>query len=86
MVSSTTRFLRCPWVIPEVSMGVERPSRSRGVGTLLLDALITASREAGLPALSLSVETDNYARGLYERFGFDQVGSTGGSLTMILHL
>lgn len=72
--------------IPEVSMGVAPPSRSRGVGTLLLEALILASREAGLPALSLSVEADNYARELYERFGFDQVGSGGGSVTMIRHL
>lgn len=69
--------------VPEVSMGVVRRWRRRGVGTLLLEALITASYEAGLPALSLSVETDNYARGLYERFGFDQVSSGGGSLTMI---
>ena len=72
--------------IPEVSMGVERLSRGRGVGTLLLEALITSSREAGLPALSLSVETDNHARRLYERSGFEQVGSAEGSLTMVLHL
>lgn len=72
--------------IPEVSMGVEPTSRGRGVGTLLLQALATASREAGLPALSLSVESDNYARKLYERFGFGQVGSAGGSLTMVVYL
>lgn len=71
---------------PEVSVGVQPPSRGRGVGTLLLQALITASRQAGLPALSLSVEADNDARRLYERAGFDQVGSAGGSLTMVLYL
>ena len=72
--------------IPEVAMGVVRPWRGRGVGSLLLEALIAAAREARLPALSLSVESDNYARRLYERFGFDRLGAADGSLTMLLHL
>jgi ribosomal protein S18 acetylase RimI-like enzyme len=36
--------------------------------------------------MSLSVEPDNYARRLYERFGFQQIGKIGGSLTMVLRL
>jgi len=34
----------------------------------------------------LSVEPDNPARRLYERFGFQQVGDADGSLTMLLRL
>lgn len=37
-------------------------------------------------AVSLSVETNNYARRLCERVGFRTVGAHGGSLTMLLRL
>jgi len=71
---------------PEVSMAVLLGWRGQGVGTRLLRALIAQAREADLPALSLSVESDNYARHLYERTGFQLVDETGGSLTMLLRL
>ena len=71
---------------PEVSMGVAPASRGRGVGTRLLNGLIATASEQGLASLSLSVEPDNYARRLYERAGFRQVGQVGGSLTMLLRL
>lgn len=67
-------------------MGIAQQWRRQGIGERLLDALTDAAREAGLPALSLSVEHDNYARKLYERFGFRVVGQVGGSLTMLLRL
>lgn len=71
---------------PEVAMGVAPQWRGRGVGARLLDALVIAARESGLRALSLSVEPDNYARRLYHRAGFREVGKAGGSLTMLLPL
>jgi len=75
--------------IPELSLAVEVPWRRRGVGTSLLSALLTEARDAGLAAVSLSVEPDNHARRLYARAGFhdvEQVGDPGGSITMLLHL
>jgi len=71
---------------PEVSMGVLRPWRGRGVGRRLLQALIGSARDARLPALSLSVEHDNYAHQLYEDLGFEPVTRASGSITMKLHL
>ncbi len=71
---------------PELSMGVVQAWRKRGVGRRLLDALVAAAREQGLASLSLSVEVDNYARRLYERVGFRQVGEVNGSVTMLLRL
>lgn len=71
---------------PELSMGVVQAWRKRGVGRRLLDALVAAAREQGLASLSLSVEIDNYARRLYERVGFRQVGEVNGSVTMLLRL
>ncbi len=49
-----------------------------------LTALIEAARQQCYPALSLSVEPDNPARRLYERHRFQVVGTSGGSLTMLL--
>ena len=71
---------------PEVGMGVLGPWRGRGVGRRLLVELITAARQEGLSALSLSVETDNYARRLYEALGFEAITQAGGSITMKLRL
>lgn len=72
--------------IPEVSMGVLPQDRGRGVGALLIDSLVSAARDAKLPGLSLSVETDNYALRLYERLGFNRVNEADGSLTMVRYL
>jgi len=69
---------------PELGMGVVTPHRGRGVGAELLGAVIADAADAGLPGISLSVERDNYAARLYERFGFRRVGEVGGSFTMLL--
>jgi ribosomal protein S18 acetylase RimI-like enzyme len=71
---------------PELSIGVVRERRGRGVGSLLLGALIARARRDGLGAVSLSVEPDNPARRLYRRFGFEAVGGPGGAVTMLLRL
>lgn len=70
--------------IPEVSIGVLAPYRGRGIGTLLLEALIAEARRCSLPALSLSVEPDNPAVDLYRGLGFVTVGHVDDSLTMLL--
>jgi GNAT superfamily N-acetyltransferase len=72
--------------IPEVAIAVASPWRGQGVGTRLLDALIAAAREAGVPALSLSVDLDNEARRLYERCGFVPLKEKEGAVTMLLRL
>jgi ribosomal protein S18 acetylase RimI-like enzyme len=72
--------------VPELSIGVVADARGRGVGTLLLGALVTDARDSGFRALSLSVEPDNPALRLYERAGFSRVPSDGGAWTMVLAL
>lgn len=61
---------------PELAMGLRSAWRGRGIGHRLLDELIVAARQRGLPALSLSVERDNGARRLYERMGFPEIGES----------
>jgi ribosomal protein S18 acetylase RimI-like enzyme len=71
---------------PEVPIGVMLHRRSQGIGSRLLSSVVVQARGTGLATLSLSVESTNYARRLYERVGFKTVGTVGGSLTMLLRL
>jgi GNAT superfamily N-acetyltransferase len=75
--------------VPELSIGVAAEARGRGVGSALLDALLTLARERGFRAVSLSVDRRNPARRLYERKGFRDAGisdPTDSSVTMIAQL
>lgn len=71
---------------PEISIGVQAHARASGVGTLLLDALISAARDGSIQHLSLSVDGANPARRLYQRVGFRELAILGGSVTMVLTL
>jgi ribosomal protein S18 acetylase RimI-like enzyme len=68
---------------PELSVGVRVERRGRGIGSQLLAELLTRARAAGLERVSLSVETDNPARKLYQRAGFVPVARSGGAETMV---
>lgn len=72
--------------IPELAIGVVDHARGRGIGTLLLTALVEEARQRSVPALSLSVETDNPAADLYRRLGFETTAEPDGSLTMVLRV
>jgi GNAT superfamily N-acetyltransferase len=72
--------------VPELSIGVTPEARGRGVGTLLLAALVDEARRRSVPGLSLSVEDENPAARLYRRLGFVPVDRVDGSTTMHLRL
>ena len=72
--------------IPEVAIAVAAPWRGQGVGSRLLTTLIAAAGQAGVPALSLSVDLDNPARRLYERSGFVPLEEKEGAVVMLLRL
>ena len=71
---------------PELSIAVVPNKRGNGHGSQLLKALIDRARADGFNALSLSVEPDNPALPLYEKFGFRKVGENGGAWTMKVEL
>ena len=73
--------------IPELAVAVAPAFRGRGVGTKLLENLISEARKLNYPALSLSVARQNPALKLYRRLGFADAevsAHTDSSLTMIL--
>jgi ribosomal protein S18 acetylase RimI-like enzyme len=72
--------------VPEITLAVRAHARRRGVGTSLLHALVSRARTEDHGAVSLSVEEDNPAMRLYERFGFTRVGRVGNAWTMRLDL
>lgn len=70
--------------VPEVSIGVVAEARGAGVGRRLMTSLIAEAGRRGLRRLSLSVEVDNQARGLYASLGFEVTGEADGAVTMVL--
>lgn len=69
--------------IPELTIGVLERARGRGVASALLAEMVRLAGERGVRGLSLSVEDGNAARRLYERAGFEVVGRSGDSDTML---
>lgn len=71
---------------PELGIAVASRFRGRGVGRLLLRALIWRAQRLAMPGLSLSVAPANPARRLYESEGFQKVGEVGSSWTLLRRL
>jgi ribosomal protein S18 acetylase RimI-like enzyme len=68
--------------IPELAMALKQDYRGKGIGTKLLTELLNKAKR-NYKAISLSVEIENPALKLYERFGFKQISQIDTSLTMI---
>lgn len=65
--------------IPEFGMAVVGEHRGKGLGRLVLSALLRRH-----PRMSLSVDRDNIvARRFYDSLGFVEVGDDGNSVTML---
>ena len=71
---------------PELSIAVVPSRRGKGYGEELLRALLDEAKREGYAQISLSVEPENPALRLYQRFGFEKVGEYGGSWTMVARL
>lgn len=71
---------------PELGMAVLEPYRSQGVGTKLLEAMVTHLVSHGYGRVSLSVDGTNPALRLYRRVGFFDVKKVEGTHTMLLEL
>ncbi|QDH20320.1 GNAT family N-acetyltransferase [Saccharibacillus brassicae] len=73
--------------VPELGMALLPGSRGQGIGTALLERLLDGLRERGARRASLSVDPGNEsAMKLYRRFGFEEVGREGTSITLMASL
>jgi ribosomal protein S18 acetylase RimI-like enzyme len=68
---------------PELTVAVTVPYRGRGIGRALLSGLLHEAVHEGVPALSLSVESDNPAVDLYRSLGFETIADSGDARTML---
>jgi ribosomal protein S18 acetylase RimI-like enzyme len=70
------RVVRAPDHVELAGIQLLPAHQGHGIGTHLVEQIVTDARRAGLP-VRLSVEKDNpRARALYERLGFVAVGET----------
>ncbi len=67
---------------PELSMAVKNEYRYQGIGTKLIETIITEYNKIEIEFLSLSVQKANKALNLYKRIGFEPVEETDTSLIM----
>lgn len=58
---------------PSLSISVKAPYRQKGIGTALIQAMLTLLQTKGYKQVSLSVQKANYARKLYLKLGFQIV-------------
>jgi ribosomal protein S18 acetylase RimI-like enzyme len=73
--------------VPEVGIAVLTEHQGRGLGQILMEALVQLAVEQRYPGLSLSVEDDNHrAVRLYESLGFKRVERVQNAWTMLLTL
>lgn len=74
VLNSSSHLEVQPGAIELTYIGVALHQRSRGLGKVLLDAFIEASRSNGYHSVLLSVETENRpAVALYEKAGFKTI-------------
>lgn len=71
---------------PSLAMSVLKDYRSNGIGTRLLQELITLLNEKGYRRLSLSVQKANYAVHMYERAGFRTIQENADEYIMVCDL
>ncbi len=72
---------------PEIGIAVEQRYRGKGIGSSLLKGLLDEAIQQNVGKLSLSVDRDNFAVGIYEKARFVNIDDVGDQhWTMVLHL
>lgn len=71
---------------PELAVALYPEYRGRGIGTLLLRAMLERLRQEGCARVSLSVQRENRAAAWYLREGFELLAERDGELVMVCRL
>ena len=67
---------------PSLAIAVAKESRGKGMGTRLLNDMLTVLKVEGFLSVSLSVQKENYAVKMYEKAGFEVVKDNGEEFVM----
>ena len=68
---------------PEVAIAVAAPFRREGLGMRLMNELERVARAAGIERLGVSIDTENPAARLAERFGYRELSRDEGGRRMV---
>lgn len=71
---------------PILVIGVHPDYRHQGIGTKLIDWLMTYASKQSIQNISLMVSKDNYALNLYRQQGFMEYADKGDAILMVRHL
>ena len=71
---------------PSLSISVKAPYRQKGIGTALMQAMLTLLQTKGYKQVSLSVQKANYARKMYLKLGFQIVKTNEEDEIMVCKL
>ena len=71
---------------PSLAMSLHKNYRGLGIGTALLNQLLSTLKEEGYSKISLSVQKENYAVKLYKKAGFIIVNETEEEYIMLINL
>ena len=71
---------------PSLAMSVNKKYRGLGIGTALMNQLLSVERLAGYSRISLSVQKNNYAVKMYEKIGFTVVDEKSEEYIMAVNL
>ena len=71
---------------PSLAMSVIKEQRGQGIGTRLLQEMLSLLREKGFEKVSLSVQKENYAARMYEKAGFRTIRENDDEYIMVCKL
>lgn len=71
---------------PSLAMSVYQKYRGLGIGSSLLKQLLSVEKLAGYSKISLSVQKNNYAVKMYEKYGFTVVNENDEEYIMAINL
>jgi len=71
---------------PSLAISLFEDCRNRGIGTMLMKAMLQKLKEAGYRQVSLSVQKANYAMHMYEKAGFRTMRETPEECVMVREL
>lgn len=72
--------------IPSLAISLYKDFRGQGIGTALLESMLSLLKSQGYEKVSLSVQKENYAYRMYLKAGFEVVGENNEEYIMLYDL